>query len=148
LFRTRSVSLKVSPTATTVNVDTQSGNMISPTPTLNIDEQAAQLRLTYRDMTHHLEDEHERLVSSLKTEWEQTAKERIRLQRLTLDYQQEQNRLTEENRRWKKLYSESLLEKPRIENEGERTLLNATEKYSIIKRHYDQLLEDSHQQIK
>jgi len=148
LFRTRSVSLKVSPTATTVNVDSQSGNMISPTPTLNIDEQAAQLRLTYRGMTHHLEDEHERLVSSLKTEWKQTAKERIRLQRLTLDYQQEQNRLTEENRRWKKLYSESLLEKPRIENEGERTLLDATEKYSIIKRHYDQLLEDSHQQIK
>ncbi len=113
--------------------------------TLNIDEQAAQLRLTYQDMTHRLEDEHERLISSLIAEWEQIAKERIRLQRLTLDYQQEQNRITEENRRWKKLYSESLQEKPRIQNEGQRTLLDVTEKYLIIKKSYDQLIQDSHQ---
>jgi hypothetical protein len=83
-------------------------------------------------------------VSSLKIEWEQIAKERIRLQRLTLDYQQNQDRLTKENRRWKKLYSESLQEKPRVQNEGERTLLEATEKYSTIKRYYDQLIQDSH----
>lgn len=70
------------------------------------------------------------------------AKERIRLQRLTLDYQQEYQRLTQENRKWKKLYSESLQEKPRILDEGQRTLLDATEKYSIIKKQYDQLMQD------
>jgi hypothetical protein len=116
--------------------------------TLNNDEQAAHLQSTYGDMTHCLEGEHEQLISSLKTEWEQIAKERIRLQRLTLDYQQEQNRLTEENRQWKKLYSESLQEKPRIQSEGDCKLLDATEKYSTIKRYYEQLIEDSHQQSK
>jgi len=144
LFRTRSISLKISPTSTAVDVDHQSGSTISPTLTFNIDEQDSQLRLIYRDITHRLEEEHEQLVSSLKIEWEQIAKERIRLQRLTLDYQQNQDRLTKENRRWKKLYSESLQEKPRIQNEGERTLLEATEKYSTIKRYYDQLIQDSH----
>jgi len=99
-------------------------------------------------MTHCLEEEHKRLVLLLKNEWKQTVKERIRLQRLTLDYQQEQNRLTEENRRLKKLYSESLQEKPRIQNQGERTLFDANEKYSTIKKYYDQLIQDSHQQTK
>lgn len=141
-FRTRSVSLKSSPTST---VDIPTDNTISPTLTLNIDEQAEQLRLTYRDKTQHLEEEHERLVSSLKNEWEQIAKERIRLQRLTLDYQQEQNRLTEENRQWKKLYSESLKEKPHIQAEGERTLGEANKKYLRIKEYYDQLIQDSQQ---
>ncbi len=106
MFRSRSISLKPSPTLTTVDV--QSNSIISPTLTLNIDEQIAQLQLIYRDRTNRLENQHEQLVSSIKTEWEQTAKQRIRLQRLTLDYQQEQQRFTEENRRWKKLHSESI----------------------------------------
>lgn len=79
----------------------------------------------------------------MKAEWEQTAKERIRLQRLTLDYQQEHQRLTKENRRWKKLDSENLQEKLRIQNEGERTLHDTIEKYSITN---DQLIQDIHQQ--
>jgi len=112
LFRSRSIPLKPSPTLTTVDV--QSNSIISPTLTLNIDEQVAQLQLIYRDRTNRLENQHEQLISSIKTEWEQTAKQRIRLQRLTLDYQQEKQRFTEENRRWKKLYNESIQEKPRI----------------------------------
>jgi hypothetical protein len=115
---------------------------------INHEEESTQLQLTYRDMTHSLEDEHEQHISLLKNELEQVAKERIRLQRLTLDYQQEQNRIMEENRRWKKFYSESLLEKPRVQNEGEYLLLDATEKYSKMKTYYEQLMEDSDQQSK
>ncbi len=138
--------MKPSPTPTvTLDVDIQSNNTISPTLTINTDEQAAQLRLTYSDITKRLEDAHEQLISSLKAEWEQTAKERIRLQRLTLDYQQEQERLAKENLRWKKLYTKSLQEKPRVQSDGERKLLDATEKYSRIKQQYDQLIHDNHQ---
>jgi hypothetical protein len=72
-------------------------------------------------------------------------KERLRLQRLTLDYQEEHQRLTKENRRWKKLYNESLQEKSRTQSEGERKLLDATEKCSKIKKDYDQLIHNNHQ---
>ncbi|CAF0916535.1 unnamed protein product [Rotaria sordida] len=143
--KSRSVSLKLSPTLTTADIDIQSYNTISPTPTVNIDEQVAQLRLTYSDMNNRLEDEHEQLVSSLKAEWEKIAKQRIRLQRLTLDYKQEQERLIEENQRWKKLYSECLQENLHIQTKGKQKLLDATEKYSITKRYYDQLIQDKNQ---
>ncbi|CAF3700276.1 unnamed protein product [Rotaria sp. Silwood1] len=144
--KSRPVSLKPSPTLTTADVDIQSCNTISPTPTLNTDEQVAQLRLTYCDMSNHLEDEHERLVSSLKAEWAQIAKERIRLQRLTLDYKQEQERLIEENRRLKKQHSECLQENLHIQSKDKQKLLDATEKYSTIKRYYEQLIQDKHEQ--
>ncbi|CAF2604675.1 unnamed protein product [Rotaria sp. Silwood2] len=143
--KSRSISLKPSPTITTADVDIQSCNTISPTPTLNTDEQVVQLRLTYSDMSNRLEDEHEQLVSSLKAEWEQIAKDRIRLQRLTLDYKQEQERLIEENRRWKKLYSECLQENLHIQSKDKQKLLDATEKYSTIKKYYDQLIQDKQQ---
>ncbi|CAF1270820.1 unnamed protein product [Rotaria magnacalcarata] len=109
-FRQKShfVSLKVSSMLTASDVDIQPCNIISPTPTLNINEQVAKLRLTYDEMNNRLENEHEQLISSLKTEWEQIAKERIRLQRLTLDYKQEYDRLIEDNRHLKKLFSECL----------------------------------------
>ena len=68
------------------------------------------------NLTDHLENEHQQLVSSLKAKWKQIAKERIRLQRLTLDYKQEQERFTEENQRWKVLYSQSLQEKLHIQS--------------------------------
>ena len=86
--------------------------------------------MAYRDIIHRLENEHEQFVASLKNELEQIMKERIRLHRLTRDYHQEQNRLNEENRRWKKLYSESLTEELRVQSEGESLLLNAKEKYN------------------
>jgi hypothetical protein len=142
LFRNRSAFRKLSPATITVDSDNQSGSTISPTLPISHDEEAAQLQLAYRDIIHRLEDKHEQLVASLKSELEQIMKERIRLQRLTLDYQQEQNRLTEENRRWKKLYSESLIEKPRVQDEGESLLLSATEKSN------EQSMENSQQQSK
>ncbi|CAF0945633.1 unnamed protein product [Adineta steineri] len=97
----------------------QSTTIISPTLTLNNNEQVAQLQLIYRDTTNRFENEHEQLISSLQTEWEQIAKKRIRLQRLTLDYQQKQQRLKEENRQLKKLYNESLQEIYRMQNQRE-----------------------------
>ena len=84
---------------------------ISPTPILSIDDQLTQLRLSYNDQTNRLEYEHEQLIASLSNEWKQKAKERICLQRLTLDYKQEFERITQENRKWKKIYSDSLKEK-------------------------------------
>jgi hypothetical protein len=90
-------------------------------------------------LTNRLEHEHEQLVASLRTEWEQIAKERIRLQRLTLDYQQEEARLTDENRQLRQLYNDNLQERSYVQSQGERALLEATEKYSIAKACYDQL---------
>ncbi|CAF3120866.1 unnamed protein product [Rotaria socialis] len=115
-FRQKShfVSLTVSSMLTASDVDIQPCNIISPTPTptptptLNINEQVAKLRLTYDEMNNRVENEHEQLISSLKTEWEQIATERIRLQRLTLDYKQECDRLIEDNRHLKSLLSECL----------------------------------------
>jgi hypothetical protein len=54
----------------------------SPIPVLSIDDQMIQL------------------IGSLSDEWKQTAKERIRLQRLTLDYRQEFEQIGEENRKY------------------------------------------------
>jgi hypothetical protein len=105
---------------------------VSPTPILSIDDQLTQLQSTYNDMTNRLEREHEQLLTSLLNEWKQTAKERIRLQRLTLDYQQEHERLTKEKRKWQKLYSDSLKEKPIVQTEGEQKLKEACQKYDQL----------------
>jgi hypothetical protein len=105
---------------------------VSPTPVLSIDDQLTQLHSTYNDATSSFEREHEQLIASLTNEWKQTAKERIRLQRLTLDYQQEHERITKENRKWKKLYSDSLKEKPDVQTEGERKLKEACQKYDQL----------------
>ena len=137
LFRSNSVSSKVSPA---VIMDTT-----SPTPTLSADDQMTQLRSTYHDITNRLEREHEQFVAALSAEWEQTAKERIRFQRLTLDHKQEHEQLTTENRKWQKLYSESLREKPSIQSEGEVKLSEAYQKNVIAKDKYDQLIQNIRQ---
>jgi hypothetical protein len=72
----------------------------SPIPILSIDDQMIQLQSTYNDMTNRFEGEHEQLIASLSNEWKQTAKERIRLQRLILDYKQEFEQIGEENRKY------------------------------------------------
>jgi hypothetical protein len=117
-------------------------NTVSPIPILSIDDQLTQLRSTYNDITSRFEREHEQLLTSLLNQWKQTAKERIRLQRLTLDYQQEQELLTKENRKWKKLYSDSILEKPHVQTEGEQKLKEACEKTATAKAKYDQLIQN------
>ncbi len=106
---------------------TESMNTVSPAPILSIDDQMIQLQSTYNEMTNRFEDEHTQLITSLSDEWKQTAKERIRLQRLTLDYRQEFERIQEENRKLKKLFSESIKEKPLVQAEGERKLKEASQ---------------------
>lgn len=58
----------------------------------------------------------------MTAELEQVSKERIRFQRLTLDYEQEQSRRSAENRHWQKLYSDSLKEKGEVQRQDERRL--------------------------
>jgi len=144
-FRSNSISDNLSSTLATIDIDNQTMDIISPTPILSIDDQLTQLRLTYNDITTRLEREHEQLLTSLSNEWKQTAKERIRLQRLTLDYQQEYQRITNENRKWKKLFSDSLKEKPLVQTEGEQTLKEACEKTAAIKDKYNQLIQNIRQ---
>lgn len=90
------------------------------------------LRLTYDDRTDLIEDEHQRMISSLKIQLEQIIKERIRFQRLTRDYQQDQNRLLEENHRWRDLLTQNFQEQSRVQHAGQYALLEATNRYSII----------------
>jgi hypothetical protein len=132
LFRSNSISNKLSPTSATINSDSRTMDTVSPTPILSIDDQLTQLRSTYNDITSRFEREHEQLLASLSNEWKQTAKERIRLQRLTLDYQHEYEQLTKENRRWKRLVSDNLKEKPIVQTEGERKLKEACQKYDQL----------------
>jgi len=143
-FRQKSNS-KLSPTSNTVATDNRTMDTASPTPTLSIDDQLTQLRSTYNDITSRFEREHEQLITSLTNEWKQTAKERIRLQRLTLDYQQEHERLTKENRNWKKLFSDSLKEKPIFQIEGEQKLKEACDKTAMAQAKYDQLIQNIRQ---
>ncbi|CAF0838711.1 unnamed protein product [Adineta ricciae] len=110
-FRARPITAKLS---FNENRDTPSNQFISPTLTLNVDEHAAQLRLKYSDRTNQLETEHERTIGVLKIQWKNMAKERIRLQRLTLDNLFEYERLIEENHRWKKLFNENLHDQARL----------------------------------
>ncbi len=133
LFRLNSIS----PSSIAVNLDSESMNTVSPTPILSIDDQMIQLQSTYNDMTNRFEGEHEQLIVSLSNEWKQTAKERIRLQRLTLDYKQEFERIREDNRKWQKLFSESIKEKPIIQAEGERKLKEACQKYDLLETKID-----------
>jgi hypothetical protein len=146
LFRSNSVFDNFSSASTTTGI-TDSGIMdtVSPPPTLSTDDQIKQLRLEYYDITNRLEHEHEQLVASLSAEWEQTAKDRIRFQRLTLDYQQERERIEKENRKWQKLYSDSLLEKPKVQTEGEAKLSEAYQKNRIAETKYDELIQNIRQ---
>ncbi|UJR16341.1 hypothetical protein I4U23_003247 [Adineta vaga] len=130
-----------------IPTDTDSGVMdtISPILTLSIDDQMNQLRASYNHTTKTLECEHEQLIASLSAQWEQTAKERIRLQRLTIDGKHECERLTNENRQYQKLYSESLKEKPNVQTEGEGKLSDAYQKTKIIQEKYEQLIQNNRQ---
>lgn len=110
-------------------------NTTSPTPILSIDDQMSHVRLSYQERTSRLEREHEQLVTTLSEEWKQTARERIRLERLTKDYKIELEQILEENRKWQKLYSESLKEKPIVQNEGEQQL-------NEISQAYEQLMQN------
>jgi len=90
-------------------------------------------------MTQHIEYEHKQMILELKNQLEKTMKKRIRLQRLTTDCQNEQKRLTADFRRWQKLYGESIQEKPRVQEDGERKLAELKQEYSRIQQLYDQL---------
>ena len=101
------MALKLSPNHSTSDVDRQSNNTLSPTLNYPLNEHTAQLRLTYSKLTDRLEEEHEQQLATLTAHWRNVAKERLRFQRLTLDYQQESQRLTEQNQRWTKLDKEN-----------------------------------------
>lgn len=107
-------------------------NITSPTPILSIDDQLAQVRLSYQERTSRFEREHEQLVSTLSEEWKQTARERIRLERLTKDYKNELEQIREENRKWQKLFSDSLKEKPIVQDEGEQQFNEASQAYEQL----------------
>ena len=130
--RNRSSSLRVSSTKT-------SNDTISLTLTLNTSEQTIPLASTDENMTQHIEYEHKQMILELKNQLEKTMKKRIRLQRLTTDCQNEQKRLTADFRRWQKLYGESIQEKPRVQEDGERKLAELKQEYSRIQQLYDQL---------
>ena len=138
-FRFYSISNGFSSTQVTSDIHSPPLSTTSSVPTLSIDDQITQLRSTYNDMTNRLEHEHEELVTLLSSEWEQTAKERVRLQRLTLDYKQEHERLTIENKQWQKSFSDSLKEKPVVQNDGELKLKEACEKTAIAEAKYNEL---------
>lgn len=72
-----------------------------------INERISQLQMTYDDRIDRIEDEHQRMISSLECQIESIIKERIRFQRLTRDYHQDQNRLLEENHRWRELLTQA-----------------------------------------
>lgn len=114
----------------------------SPDPVLSIDDHINQLRATYSHMTSDVEHEHGQLVASLAAEWEQTAKERIRLERLTIDSKMEYDRLANENRYYQKLYSESLREKPDVQKEGEAKLSDVYQKTRNAQQKYDTILQN------
>ncbi|UJR30144.1 hypothetical protein I4U23_017684 [Adineta vaga] len=124
--RSRPISAKLSsPFITNIgNCDLPSSHFISPTLTLNINEHMTQLRLIYVDRSNQLENEHEQLIASLKTEWEQIVKERIRLQRLTLDYQSELQSLAKQNHHWKNLYNENIIEQSQLQQIAKQILSN------------------------
>lgn len=122
-------------------MDDQTISTISPTPILSADDRIIQLRLTYNDITNQKEREHEQLVASLASELEKTTKERIRLQRLTLDYKNEHERLIQENRQWQKSFSDSIREKPNIQSEGQQKLQDACNKTKLAEEKYNKLIE-------
>lgn len=97
------------------------------------------LASNYENKTQHIEDEHKQMISELKNQLEETIRKRILLERLTTDYKNEQKRLTADNRRWQKLFSDSLTEKPRVQANGERKLAELTQEYSRLQKLYNQL---------
>ena len=86
--RSRSLTRKLSP-----NVETQSTKTISPFLTFPHRQEIAQLRSHYSEINERLENEHEQQMTLLQAEWKQLALERIRFQRLTLDYEDESHYL-------------------------------------------------------
>ena len=116
--------------------------MTSPDPVLSIDDHIDQLRATYSQMTSDAEHNHEKMIAALSAEWEQTAKDRIRLERLTIDCKTECDRLANENRYYQKLYSESLREKPDVQKEGEAKLSDAYQKTRNAQQNYEKLLQN------
>lgn len=111
-------------------------------PTQSIDDQKEQLQTMHQDVLTGLEQEHERLVASLADEWEQTARERIRLQRQTEDFKQEFARLEEDNKKYQKMFSESLKEKPRTQEDGEMKLSSAYQQVKDAERKREQLMQN------
>ncbi|CAF1003071.1 unnamed protein product [Adineta ricciae] len=128
--------------ASNIDTDSEAVSTTSPDPVLSIDDHIDQLRATYSQMTSDAEHHHQELVASLSAEWEQTAKERIRLERLAIDCKTECDRLENENRYYQKLYSESLREKPDVQNEGEAKLSDAYQKTRNAQQKYEKLLQN------
>lgn len=111
-----------------VNFTNEPMNTVSTTPILSVEDQMTELRLSFHQATNRLEQQHEQLVAQLTDQWKQTAKQRIRLQRLTCDYKQETERLIQENKLWKKLDNDSLKERTIIQNECEQKLQDISKK--------------------
>ena len=82
-----------------------------------LNERSAQLQLTYSKLTDRLEEEHEQQLNILTGHWRNVAKERLRLQRLTLDYQHESQRLTEQIHQWRTLEKENLREQAYLQSQ-------------------------------
>lgn len=85
----------------TSDVETQSNKTISPSLSVPIRHKILQIQNQYAEILDRFENEHEKRVNELKTEWKTLAFQRIRFQRLTLDYQDEFRRIQKENRQLK-----------------------------------------------
>jgi len=114
------------------NENTDAPNSFSPFPVLSFEDQKGTLMAEQNETINEIEREHEENVRRLKDELRSIAEERIRFQRSTLDFERERDRLLEENRMWQKLYSESIVEKPLVQQEGETKLNEIREKRSLL----------------
>ena len=131
LFVFRAQNMLTHPMQSSVHSEFQPS--ISPVPVLSLEEQKNKLVSQFNETTRQCEQLHEQTVDSLRLEWQSIAKERICLQRLTLDLEQERDRLLAENRNWQKLYSDSLQEKPKVQTNGERRLQEINDKINSVK---------------
>ena len=104
----------------------------SPAPMLSFEDRKQDLMAEFNDNLGECERAHEQTVRQLKDEWRSIVEERIRLQRLTLDFEQARDRLLDENQTWQKLYSESIREKPQVQSDGEQQLKDIREKIAAF----------------
>lgn len=102
--KTRSLSKKLS----TPDVETQSNKTISPSLSVPIRHKILQIQNQYAEILDRCENEHEKRVNKLKTEWKTLAFQRIRFERLTFDYQDEFRYFQRENRQLKGQISENV----------------------------------------
>ena len=98
------------------------------------EEQRTMIEKRYMQMKFDLENMHNQKVAQLNTEWERVAEERIRTIRSIDDLSQNINEKKRELAQLRKLFSESLLEKPRIQKEGQERLQNLEKRAENIRQ--------------